>query len=520
MEPIETPPSAPKRRRYKWLRRLGWAAVWVISLIALFYVHQGWQGRRAWKAYAAEADAAGEHLDTESVIPPPIPDEENLAMAPLFKPLFEYERAEGGYGPVTYKDPAHKEALDSMKLPVSFKSAPIRGWRQGAVTDLSAWQARFAEADGGSESTGDPAPAVLKSLERFNPWLIQLEEAAETRSRSRFPFRYDEGMHLPLAHAISAQGFGQILRLRASARLAAGKEMEASRDVLLVLRLQDAFGADPILIGYLVSISLQEMAMTALWEGLVTHRWNDPQLQAFQERLAEINHAAQFESAIRGERNLFAFPTIEMLRSNRSLLVRFFTDSQAVTTTQGNAFAPALTFIPGGWLDLNKAAIGRNYQRLLSVADPNPPRFYPDRAEAVVNEVDRDGPLRHDPRLLFARLALPAFTLLPNKSAAAQGTADLALIALALERHLLRHGTYPDALEKIDEDLRGSRGIPQDCATGRPARYALSDGGSYTIYYDGWNGRDDGGQLGTEKQGSDKLDLSKGDWVWPQVVEP
>src|SRR5690606_12598463 len=81
----------PKRRRL-WLRRLGWAALWIVTLYALFVVVENWRGRRAWNAYVAEMKAIGEPLDVAAVIPPPIPDEENFAMAPLFKPLFDYER--------------------------------------------------------------------------------------------------------------------------------------------------------------------------------------------------------------------------------------------------------------------------------------------------------------------------------------------------------------------------------------------------------------------------------------------
>lgn len=507
------------RRRSKWLRRIGWAAVWGISLIALFYVHQGWQGRRAWKAYVAEAEAAGERLDPESIIPPPIPDDQNLAMAPLFKPLFEYEQTGGIRGQVTWKDPAQKEALEKFKLPGEWTPSVTAGWRQGALTDLAAWQARFATA-GEIEPTGDPAQGVLKTLSQFDPWLKQLEEAAATRPRSRFPFRYTNSIAMQYPHASPSQGLGQILRLRAIARLRANQVEEASQDVLLMFRLQEALGADPLLIAHLVAISIQEMAAIALWEGIATHRWNDQQLRGFQERLATINQAAQVDRAIRGERNLFGFAAMEMLRSERRDLARVFTEMHAMTTTSSNAFAPAVALIPGGWIDMNKAAIGTFYQKVLNVTEANPPRFHKDRADALMKEIEGDGPLRRDPRLPFARLVAPVFLSIPSRSAASQGTIDLALIALALERHRLRHGTYPEALEKIDQDLRGPRGIPQDCVTGRPAHYTLNGDGSYLLYFEGWNSRDDGGKVAFKKNSKTSVDFAEGDWVWPQPVEP
>src|SRR5258708_8156653 len=59
--------------------------LWTITLIIFFYVEEDWRGARAWAATKAEWEAKGESFDLNKFIPPPIPDDQNLAAIPLFK---------------------------------------------------------------------------------------------------------------------------------------------------------------------------------------------------------------------------------------------------------------------------------------------------------------------------------------------------------------------------------------------------------------------------------------------------
>src|SRR5687767_6897128 len=113
----ENPTSRQDRPR-RWLKRLGWTAAWVVTLLVLAYAVENWLGARAWRAYVAEARAAGEKLAPEAVIPPPIPEEDNFAAIPLFKPLFDYERVapsgDSPFGTLKWRDPAAKERLEKL----------------------------------------------------------------------------------------------------------------------------------------------------------------------------------------------------------------------------------------------------------------------------------------------------------------------------------------------------------------------------------------------------------------------
>src|ERR1035437_9891020 len=83
------------RHGFRWffsrrgLRFYAWLGVGVISVIVLFYAEESWRGKRAWAALQREVAAHGESLDLSSVFPPPVPDDQNFALAPGVPKLIE-----------------------------------------------------------------------------------------------------------------------------------------------------------------------------------------------------------------------------------------------------------------------------------------------------------------------------------------------------------------------------------------------------------------------------------------------
>src|ERR1041384_400814 len=47
----ESIPPSPQRRWLRWLKRLGWFALWLVTLLALLVVVENWRGRRAWEQF-------------------------------------------------------------------------------------------------------------------------------------------------------------------------------------------------------------------------------------------------------------------------------------------------------------------------------------------------------------------------------------------------------------------------------------------------------------------------------------
>jgi len=78
--------------RFFWSRGFLKFCLWTATLIVLFYVEEDWRGARAWAATKAEWEARGESFDYARLIPPAVPDNENLAMLPIFQVVPDPER--------------------------------------------------------------------------------------------------------------------------------------------------------------------------------------------------------------------------------------------------------------------------------------------------------------------------------------------------------------------------------------------------------------------------------------------
>lgn len=67
----------------------------------------------------------------------------------------------------------------------------------------------------------------------------------------------------------------------------------------------------------------------------------------------------------------------------------------------------------------------------------------------------------------------------------------LCAAAIALERHRLKHGAYPERLDQLVPEFLGE--VPVDWSCGEPLRYRREAGGRYRLYALGRDGEDNGG---------------------------
>src|SRR5208282_2998674 len=53
------------------------------TLVALVYAEEDWRGWHAWQKFKHGWEAKGEKFDFASVVPPPVPDDQNFALTPV-----------------------------------------------------------------------------------------------------------------------------------------------------------------------------------------------------------------------------------------------------------------------------------------------------------------------------------------------------------------------------------------------------------------------------------------------------
>ena len=504
-------------------------------LVALFYAEEDLRGWHAWNKFKHHWEAKGERFDFASVMPPSVPDDQNFAMSPVWiaeiKSLWQSnpERAKAWYGSRIDDDEVSKIASqlpvgvsglvgknwESQKAPATPEMASH--WTTAGATDLTPWQSYYRDLETRTPLAGipitpqpqSPAADVLLALSKFDPVIEELRHDSALPD-SRFPVIYttEDPAAILIPHLAAVKRYAQVLQLRASAELQDSQSEKALDDVKLILRLTDSVRTEPFLISHLVRIAAVNIALQSVWEGMAARQWSDAQLTELNAELAKLDFLTDYKLTMRGE-----------LGSQGGIFdyLRRHPEQFPQMTGDGNSRNQSLRtrilwhLIPSGWFYQNRLSCARPMvEWYIPLADTDHGIISPKatlRADTAV-QVD----VKHRTRFNVAeRLFLPALgSGAAKRFAYGQESADLARVAIALERFRLAQGEYPGTLDALPP--RYIEKVPQDIINGEPLHYHRSFDGKFLLYSVGWNETDDNGQVVSSKNGV--IDNSKGDWVW------
>lgn len=536
----------PVRRLLSWLLRWRFLALGcVVTLVALFYAVENWRGRQAWGDYKRAQEAKGERFDMASLVPPPVPADQNFFDTPLWSDLRFVETN----GAVVWSQPNHDERVIFTISDPKGREVPANGgWDKAQRVDLAAWQAYYrgsnevvaAEEMAGaageafrqryglktsSASSGPatnyfplakepqtPAADVLLALSKFEA-NRQLLIAAAARPQARFWVNYDAGYGMQLPHLSRLKASAQYLSLNAIAALKAGDRATALQDVKLLFRLMETIHLDPNLIAHLVRCAMQAIALQPVWEGLADRQWTDAELGVIEQELGKVNFLADVQLAMRGERacNVWA---VDYVRK-RGVSALWETSGWQREASRRGSWEESLgqsvfRLIPAGWFDQNKLTLCRIHERyLLPMAAQEDRRLVP---LAAMRQSDaRFERWRPRPYDMLSGMLMPSLSPAAERFARTQSSVDLARVACALERYRLANGQFPEALETLAPKFIAK--VPHDIISGQPLKYRRTEDGRFVLYSVGSNETDDGGKVELTKGGRN-LDPRKGDWVW------
>ena len=467
------------KRLLRWLLITGAS---LVVLVALFYVEENWRGKHAWEKYKREREAKGDHFEWSAIVPPPVPDDQNFAMTPLFAELFP-------------KRPEHPR-LEAVKLPDCPKAAG--NWHEGRIENLAAWQECFTNED------------LLAALSKYDLILREVTEASR-RPSCRFPIRYEDHFNALLPHLGPLRNLARLYRLRALAELAAGQSEAALVNVRVCLRLADMIKDEPTMISFLVHVAMLDLATQSVWEGLARHNWSEAELATLQTEFGEVDMFAHYVGAIHGER-LCAQEVIRLLRENPHKLDPELFEDRGAPYRMG----PISGWLYHGWLYQNGLAMDRFHtEMLLPALDAKHQRIDPRLLTRLEAELDQS---RTTPYNFFCKMFSQSIFPTARKIALSQTGVNEATLACALERYRLAHGQLPEALGALVPQFLSK--IPHDVIDGQPLRYRRTAVDQYVLYSIGWNERDDDGQITWTKDKPSRQDLAQGDWVWFSQPQP
>jgi len=508
---VNEKPKSPWRKTKCFFLGLACLAV----LIAVFYAEEDWRGWYAWHRFKHQWETKGERFDPASIIPPAVPEDQNFAMTPIVASCYLGMVDKNG----RQLRPPDTNVVDRLKMTIAhYNDSPANGTgnrQKSTLSDLKVWQQYYlALAAKTNEFRVPPQPQspaadVLLALSKYDSTIEELRRAGQLPC-SRFPLEYDKDnpAAILLPHLAAMKRCSQVLQLRAIAELQNGQSDQALADVKLMLRLVDSMRTEPILISHLVRLAILQITLQPVWEGLVRHQWSDAQLVELNRELAGLDFLSDYKLAMRGELVLFQGGMIDFLRRHPDEFPNMTADGNFIKTP-----LPARILwrcVPSGWLYQNQLRRARPMVELyLPVADVNQGIISPAAAHRGDARVEADTK-HHNPYNIAEKLFLSALGNAARKFAFGQSSADMARVALALERYRLAQGACPESLDALAPQFIDK--LPHDVINGQPLQYRPEANGQFVLYSVGWNETDDDGEVGLGKNGAP--DIGTGDWVW------
>jgi len=514
------------------------------TLIVLFYIEEDWRGSSELEKFKREWEAKGENFDRDSIVPRSVPDDKNFAMSPVWiaelKRHYQTDpgRAEAWYGKRIYSNevsnyfrlvPLSISAVfvtnDSSSLPNTPDT--LGDWRLARMTDLRPWQSYYRNLEQTNPSASiaitprpqTPAQDVLLALSKYDPLIERLRQDSQL-PYSRFPIEYnaENPEFIFLTHLDAIRECADVLELRAIAELQNGQNGKALADANLMLGLADAIRTEPFEYSHEIRMDILQIALQPIYEGLANHEWSDSQLGELDSKLSKFDFLSDFKSSMRSEMIISIHGSLEFLHHYPGHIFDMGPlrsgDDDTMSTPTSMACAIG-NLIPAGWYCQNELHVDRAIEEFcLPVIDTNHEILSPtsiDHAEADVEADTRNvGPYNLIERCTSGLLVEGLWV------AYGQNAANLARVAIALERFRLVHGEYPDSLNPLAPAFTGR--LPHDVINGQSLHYRRTVNGQFLLYSVGWNEKDDGGEVGIIKTDSTNLppyvDRRQGDWVW------
>jgi hypothetical protein len=462
---------------WRRVRRVLVGVAALTTLVALFYAVENWRGRRAWDAVAALARSRGEPASWAEMVPPPVPDAENFAVAPIVASLLDSS-------PEARKKWSTRWSLDPVttgQTRPSFHTADKAG--DGGP---AAWRAYLGTDD------------LIGYMERYRDSLAQLTEASRRPKLRRQGFPADELLVVNFWSGLLELRQAEVLYgVRVIARIERGDRGGALEDVLTQLRLAELTAQEPFLVSSLIAASQEGIAEECIRFGIERRAWTAADLERIDAALARLDIMGRGWAAFRGESVWSSGIMREAAADSRRLFEVMGRDSMAAL--------PGIDLLPSGWLLQNGAALRLAFmENVLPLYDATARRVDLARLQALS---EGEKPERWTPYRCFVRVLMVSVDRVGHTLVRAQTRIDQARVALALERWRLSHDTYPAALAELP--VEWGVGNLHDLATGEPFHYKRDERGGFLLYAIGGDGVDDGGRP------VDPAKLwSKGDWVW------
>lgn len=488
----------------------------VVGLPVVVLLAERQRGKAILAATLAELEAQGETLDLARLFP---------------RPEAAAERAAADLLAVAQSLPSDNPAPPSVRR--------IAPGVAVAGTRLEWWEGNR------STNTWEDAAAWLKTHAEDLQRLHRVLRAPARQPR----LQVEAGlMQMPFSHLAPAKRAVQSLGLAAAQEARRGAIDPAITHLQAMRQIDTDLAPEPLLISQLVRIACATITANHVWSALPAQAWDDADLARLQEGLRPASFIPGMVRSLEGER---ALALQEFRRADSASLALLVSGDQwglllanlggsqlnlemptsvdeaselvqQIFEHAGKSIRLRLVF-PVWRFAWGDQAIARYLQAVQAelAACREAARQGSWKVGAAFDRASWNEPPRWHDRLCnaYVRMGTPAIENAVAKAFVTENQFALHDTALALTRHRLRHGAFPDSLDALVPTFLPE--LPRDRMDGQPLRYRKEADDRFTLWSIGDDLRDDGGD-GTKEGASTETFawwLAR-DAVWPRAASP
>jgi len=498
------------KRRWKILIAGG---IFLVLMAASLTISMRVQPAREIDAYKKFLRDKGEKLELSEVLPPAAASDENSADS--------VQAAFSLMGSGINNIPDHMKMVAPGKALVGARQPDARGF-----DFTNSWE-QFAATEEANRPTIDLLHQVLD------------------RPKLDFNLNYQKGFRMLLPQLASLKRSVQILDAAAICELHEGDTAAATTNILAMLALVQRDYRDDLIISHLVRIAMASIAVSPTWELLQATNVTDAQLASLQKAWQQMDFLSDAETVFTVERSVSDTSIVQSRGSHEAFKDTFgpvTSGGGLYGASGGSSWADELENMTAGPRSAVSEVMWRSswsysaelemLQRNLVILETvramktNATECYKTNYDQMTFKLSTLGSTNAG-GAFFRVLRIPDYreyfggagslSSVLRKTLQIETARRVVVTAIALKRHQLKYGGWPQTLEELAPEFIST--VPIDPNDGKPLIYRPNLDGTYLLYSVGADGMDDGGDAGSPTSSSGSTGwywLRARDWVWPQ----
>lgn len=315
----------------------------------------------------------------------------------------------------------------------------------------------------------------------------------------------------PSANFVQRRSVAQLLSQAVTTDVYSRRLREATTNMLTLIDICEHHREEWTLVNQMIRVAITGLSLETFHYGLDTHTWTEPELATFQGRWESLSLVTNLHQTLLYERALHE-QTFNDLRHNINRHTNIVRSTSSILKDRVMTLLWDMDDDEHTLLKVSQDRLDIYRHHLVTSNWSGVPAQFRAISETAFQDSTswRNSYKRWLSSIMISNLERASQVLLRTEIQRLQ-----TITAIALERHRLKHGHYPDSLQKLIPDYLTR--IPHDPMDGRPMRYRLNPDGTFTLWSVSFDGQDNGGDFSMPDPKKQSFPQDARDIVWPRL---